>query len=113
MKDLENTTYILEIQLYRHRVRKLIGLSQSLYIEKILKGFNMLNFKKGLLSVRPIIHFSKGMSPNTHEERDCMSKIPHSLAIGSLMYAMIYIWFDIACTVSVVSRYQSNPGECH
>ena len=46
MKDLGDASYILEIRLYKDRVRKLIGLSQSVYIEKMLKMIRMLNSKK-------------------------------------------------------------------
>ena len=42
-----------------------------------------------------------------------MSKIPYVLAIESLMYAMLCTRLDIALTVSVMSRYQTNPDEEH
>ena len=34
MKDLDETTYILGIKIYRDRSRRLIGLSQSTYLDK-------------------------------------------------------------------------------
>ena len=37
MKDLGEASYVLGIKLYRDRERKLIGLSQSTYIDKILE----------------------------------------------------------------------------
>ena len=45
MKDLGEASYILGIKLYRDRVRKLIGLSQSTYIDKIFERFSMTNCK--------------------------------------------------------------------
>ncbi|CAL8169137.1 unnamed protein product [Prunus armeniaca] len=39
-----------------------------------------------------------------------MSKIPYASAIGSLMYAMVCTRPDISYAVSIMSRYQSNPG---
>ncbi|GKC86399.1 putative retrotransposon protein [Tanacetum coccineum] len=45
MKDLEEATYILGIKIYRDRSKRLIGLCQSAYIEKILKRFYMKNSK--------------------------------------------------------------------
>ena len=42
-----------------------------------------------------------------------MSKISYASAIGSLMYTMLYTRPDIAHAMSVMSRYQSNPGEEH
>ncbi|GJZ48844.1 hypothetical protein Tco_0603034 [Tanacetum coccineum] len=41
MKDLEEAAYILGIKIYKDRSRRLIGLCQSAYIEKILKRFYM------------------------------------------------------------------------
>ena len=41
MKDLGDAAYILGIKIYRDRSRRLIGLSQDTYLEKILKRFNM------------------------------------------------------------------------
>ena len=113
MKDLGEATYILGIHIYRDRAKRTIGLSQSLYINKILKKFNMLESKKGLLPARHGIHLSKKMPPQTFEDRERMAKIPYASAIGSLMYAMLCTRPDIAYAVSVTSRFQSNPGLEH
>ena len=42
-----------------------------------------------------------------------MSNIPYASAVGSMMYAMVCTWPDIAHAVGVVSRYMSNPGMEH
>ncbi|WVZ71522.1 hypothetical protein U9M48_020098 [Paspalum notatum var. saurae] len=47
MKDLGEAAYILGIKIYRDRSKRLIGLSQSMYIDKVLKRFNMHDSKKG------------------------------------------------------------------
>ena len=49
MKDLGKAAYILGIKIYRGRSRHLIGLSQSTYLDKILKKFKMDQSKKGFL----------------------------------------------------------------
>ena len=113
MKDLGEATYILGIRVYRDRSKRMIGLSQSLYLEKVLKRFNMLDSKRGLLLFRHGIHLSKTMSPKTSEEMAEMAKVPYASAIGSLMYAMLCTRPDIAYVVSVTSRFQSNPGLEH
>ena len=46
MKDLGEAAYILGIKIYRDRSRRLIGLSQSTYIDKVLKKFSMQDSKK-------------------------------------------------------------------
>ncbi|KAM1523155.1 hypothetical protein ACFX10_013206 [Malus domestica] len=113
MKDLGDASYVLGIKLYRYRSRKLIGLSQSMYIDKVLSRFQMEQSKKGFLPVRHGIHLSKSMEPKTPEEIRQMNMIPYASAIGSLMYAMICTRPDIAYAVSITSRYQSNPGPVH
>ncbi|GJX28901.1 hypothetical protein Tco_0836163 [Tanacetum coccineum] len=47
MKDLGDAAYILGIKIYHDRSKRLIGLCQSAYIEKILKRFYMKNSKRG------------------------------------------------------------------
>ena len=42
-----------------------------------------------------------------------MSNCHYASAVGSLMYAMLCTRPDISHAVSVVSRYQSNPGPEH
>jgi hypothetical protein len=53
MKDLGEMAYILGIKIYRDRSKRLIGLSQDAYIDKVLKWFNMQDSKKGFL---PMLH---------------------------------------------------------
>ena len=54
MKDLGEASYILGIKIYRDRSKRLIGLSQSTYIDKVLNRFNMNESKRGF------IHLSHG-----------------------------------------------------
>ena len=113
MKDLGDAYYVLGIKLYCDRSRKLIGLSQTMYIDKVLSRFQMEQSKKGFLPVRHGIHLSKSMGPKTPEKIRQMNTIPYASAIGSLMYAMICTRPDIAYVVSITNRYQSNPGSEH
>ena len=46
MKDLGEAAYVLGIRIYRDRSKRLIAVSQSTYIDKVLKRFNMENAKK-------------------------------------------------------------------
>ncbi|GKU97061.1 hypothetical protein SLEP1_g10245 [Rubroshorea leprosula] len=113
MKDLGDATYILGLKLYRDRSNRLLGLSQSAYINKIVAKFNMQDSKKGFVPFRHGIFLSKKMSPKSDIELERMKNCPYASAVGSLMYAMLCTRPDIAQAISVVSRYQSNPGEEH
>ena len=56
---------------------------------------------------------SKEDSPKSNFEKAEMAKVPYSLAVGSLMWAMIAIRPDIAFVVGVGSRYMANPDKKH
>ena len=71
----------------------------------------MKNSKRGLLPLRHSIDLSKKMCLDILKEIQHMSKISYASAIGSLMYATLCTWPDIAFVVSVTSRYQSNLDE--
>ena len=93
MKDLGDAMYILGIRIYRNRSRRLISLCQGKYIEKILKKFNMWNFKRGFIPFRHEIHLSKSMSPKTYDERERMNKIPLLLQLEVLcMLCYVLDW---------------------
>ena len=113
MKDLGDAAYILGIRIYRDRSKRLIGLSQEMYIDKVLNRFNMQNSKRGFLPMAHGINLSKNQCPTTTDERDKMSDIPYASAIGSIMYAMICTRPDVSYALSVTSRYQADPGEGH
>jgi hypothetical protein len=113
MKDLGEAAYILGIKIYRDRSRRLIGLSQSTYLDKVLKKFKMDQAKKGFLPMLQGKALSKTQCPTTANERERMSKIPYASAIGSIMYAMLCTRPDVSHALSLTSRFQSDPGEEH
>jgi hypothetical protein len=67
MKDLGEAAYVLGIKIYRDRSKRLIGLSQDTYvdkilnryIDKILNRFNMQDSKKGFVPMSHGITLSK------------------------------------------------------
>ena len=69
MKYLGEAAYILGIKIYRDRSRRLIGLSQSTYLDKILKKFKMDQSKKGFLPVLQGVKLSQTQCPTTVEDR--------------------------------------------
>jgi hypothetical protein len=57
MIDMGEITYILWIKIYNNRSRRLSGLYQSMYIDKILKWLIIEKSKRGYLSI-----FERNMS---------------------------------------------------
>ena len=78
MKDLGAAKQILGIRITRDRKNLKLTLSQSDYIQKVLKRFNMQNAKP--ISTPFASHFklSKEMCPKTQEEMYYMSKVPYA-----------------------------------
>ena len=65
IKDLGKASYILGIKLFGDRKKRLLGLSQVNYIDKILARFSMQDSKKGFLPFRHGVHLSNQMCPKT------------------------------------------------
>ncbi|GJR28224.1 retrotransposon protein, putative, ty1-copia subclass [Tanacetum coccineum] len=113
MKDLGDAAYILGIKIYRDRSKRLIGLCQSAYIEKILKRFYMENSKRGTIPMQEKLKLSKSQGASTPAEKQRMQNIPYASAIGSIMYAVRCTRPDVAFAQNMTSRFQQNPGEEH
>nr|GEX45617.1 hypothetical protein [Tanacetum cinerariifolium] len=113
MKDLGEATYIIGIKIYRDRSKRLIGLCQKAYIEKILKIFYMENSKRGTIPMQEKLKLSKSQGASTPAEKQCMQNIPYASAVGSIMYAVRCTRPDVAFARNMTSRFQQNPGEEH
>jgi hypothetical protein len=113
IKDLGEATYILGIKIYRDRSKRLIGLSQDAYIDKILNQFNMQDSKNGFLPMSHDITLSKKQCPSKPDEQEIMRAIPYTSAIRFIMHATLCTRPDVSYALSATSRYQSNYGEAH
>jgi hypothetical protein len=113
MKDMGEAAYVLGIKIYRDRSRRLLALSQSTYLDKVLKRFGMEDSKKGNLPVLKGVSLSVNQFPTTEKEKRLMSDIPYAYAIGSIMYAMLSSRPNVALALSLTSHYQSNPSMSH
>ncbi|KAL0453673.1 UNVERIFIED_CONTAM: Retrovirus-related Pol polyprotein from transposon TNT 1-94 [Sesamum latifolium] len=113
MKDLGEASYILGIKIIRDRSKRMLGMTQTSYVQKVLKRFKMKNSKRGFLPVRHGVKLSKKQSPKTDEELRKMFDTPYASAVGSIQYVVQCTRPDIAFALSVTSRYQACAGEAH
>ncbi|GJY94992.1 zinc finger, CCHC-type containing protein, partial [Tanacetum coccineum] len=104
MKDMGEADVIFGIRI-KHESNG-IAISQSHYIEKVLKKFNY--FDCTLVSTP--MDTSEKLMPNNGQ---AVSQLEYSRVIGCLMYAMTCTRPDIAFVVGKLSRYTSNPGTQH
>ena len=63
--------------------------------------------------MEPGITLSTSMAPKTEAEMAYMRTVPYINAVGALMYLAQSTRPDIAYTVGVLARFNSNPGEAH
>uniref|UniRef100_A0A3Q7HLK4 Reverse transcriptase Ty1/copia-type domain-containing protein n=1 Tax=Solanum lycopersicum TaxID=4081 RepID=A0A3Q7HLK4_SOLLC len=113
MKDLGPAQQILGMKIVRERTKRKLWLSQEKYIERVLERFNMKNAKTVSTPLASHLKLSEQMCPTTKEEKEGMTKVSYSSALGSLMYAMMCTRPDIAHAVGVVSRFLENPRKEH
>ena len=83
------------IQILRDRANGVLRLSQSTYIDCILKRFNM----ESCSSVKTLVvkgdKSSKAQCPQNDVERDQMKAVPYASVVGSLMYTQVCTCSDI------------------
>ena len=104
MKDLGVANVILRIKI--SKTSDGLILSQSHYIEKILKKFKQDDSSPTRTLVDVNLHLSKNNGKSISQQE-------YAQEIGSLMYVMNCTRPDIAYAVSKLSRYTSNPGPNH
>ncbi|GJV32237.1 zinc finger, CCHC-type containing protein [Tanacetum coccineum] len=83
-----------------------IAISQSHYIEKVLKKFNYFN----CTPVSTLMDISEKMMPDNGQ---AVSQLKYSRVIGRLMYDMTCTRPDIAFAVGQQIRYTNNPSTQH
>ncbi|GJZ68965.1 retrotransposon protein, putative, ty1-copia subclass [Tanacetum coccineum] len=80
MKDLGEAAYILGIKIICDRSKRLIALSQSAYLDKILKKFRMENSKKGYTQLMEKPDYRKSQGTKTPTEVQRMRRVPYASA---------------------------------
>ncbi|GJZ47240.1 retrotransposon protein, putative, ty1-copia subclass [Tanacetum coccineum] len=112
LKFVRNT-FILGIKIYRDRSKRLIGLCQNAYMDKILKRYKMDNSKRGHIPMQERLDLNKSQGAQTPKEVNRMKNVPYASAVGSIMYAVRCTRPDVAFAQNLTSRFQQNPGELH
>nr|GEX28119.1 hypothetical protein [Tanacetum cinerariifolium] len=82
MKDLVEVAYILGIKIYPDRSKRLIGLCQSTYIEKILKRYCMENSKRGSIPMQEKLKLRKSQGASTPVEMKRMQNVSYARLVS-------------------------------
>ncbi|CAM8994640.1 unnamed protein product [Rhodiola kirilowii] len=113
MKDMGEAQRILGVKITRDRNKRVMYLSQTDYLDKVLDKFQLKNAKPSLVPLGGHLELTKHDCPVSDEDKLKMSKVPYDVDVGSVMYAMLCTRPDLAFGVSVLSRFMSNPGDKH
>jgi hypothetical protein len=113
LHDLGPTTYLLGIKIDRDRSNRRIYLSQRQYILDMLERYGLSNSNPVSTPMDPGLKLSTSMAPQSEDDVIFMKSVPYINAVGSLMYLAITSRPDIAYSVGVLARFNSNPGPLH
>ena len=90
IKDMGDAHWLLGVSITCGKALRTVSLSQTAYIEAMVKHYKMQDTFPVHTPLEPSICLSKSMCPTTQEEeKDNMTKKPYQMVVGSLMYATI------------------------
>ena len=108
MVDNGDISFILGLKVKRDRKMQFLTISQSTYLEEILKRFKMENCNPVATPLEPGRQFYKINENDVPFDRNIYQQ-----AIGCLTYVSVCTRPDIAVAVSVLSQFMSQPSEDH
>jgi hypothetical protein len=111
--DMGEIHWILGFSVQHDHVRRVISLGQLFYIDSILQRYGFENLRPLSMPMDPHVHLTSAQSPQTQEEFAAMRDVPYREAVGSLMYVSLGTRPDITYAVSIISKFNQNPGRTH
>jgi len=113
LRDLSPTSFFLGIHITRDCPNHSICLSQCQYIIDMLDHFNLSDCNSVSTPMDPGLHLDALMGPTTDEDVAFMRTVPYLSAVGAIMYLAITTRPDITNAISILARFNSNPGPTH
>jgi histone deacetylase 1/2 len=106
-KDLGEPDYIIGMHVGQTSTG--ITLNQELYINTLIRRFNMENCHPCSTPADPNVKLSKQMCPENEKQRQLMKGRPYRALVGGLLY-LILTRPDIAVAVNELCRHLHDPG---
>jgi hypothetical protein len=113
MVDFGEARMVLGLQIGRDWDKGILTLSQSNFVLDLCSRFNQEEARVKNIPLAAGQRLSVQDCPSTEEQKTEMAKKPYRELVGSLLYLANSTRPDIAFTVSVLSRFCSNPGQAH
>ena len=113
MKDLGNAKFVLGIKIERDRTNKTLSISQSEYINNVVRKFGMEDSRRETYTpMNPGMRLVKSGLFGEDESKS-VDATQYQAAVGSIMYAMLGTRPDIGFSISRLAQYSNDPREQH
>ena len=113
VKDVGETEYFLGMRVQQDLEKGVIRLTQRPYWEHVINRFNFGNITPRNTPLPTGIVLDNNMSPKMDSERKAMDDKPYRSVLGSVMWGKLATHPDLSFSVSLLSRFQANPGLDH
>jgi hypothetical protein len=111
IKDQDELSDIIGMNITRDRVARTISLDKGKYVLELLEKHDMVECKPSCLPMDP--GFLAAMSRETPVPRTGTDRDIYPSLLGSLQYAVVYTRPDISTTLSIRGSAQANPSVAH
>ena len=113
IKDVGETEYFLGMRVQQDLTAGTIRLTQRPYWEHVINRFNLESVVPRNIPLPAGIVLDSNMSPKTDSERKEMDDKPYRSILGSVMWGQLATRPDLSFSVSLLARFQANPGSDH
>jgi hypothetical protein len=113
VKDVGELEYFLGMRVQQDLEKGIIRLTQRPYWEHVLNRFSLENVTPRNTPLPVGLILDNTMSPQTDSERREMLDKPYRSVLGTVMWGQLATRPDLAFTVSLLARFQANPGLNH
>ena len=113
IKDVGETEYFLGMRVQQDLAAGTIRLTQRPYWEHVLNRFGLDNVIPRNTPLPVGIVLDNSMSPKTDSEKRKMDDKPYRSILGSVMWGQLATRPDLSFSVSLLARFQANPGIDH
>jgi hypothetical protein len=105
--------HFLGMRVQQDLVKGTNRLTQRPYWEHVLNRFDLSHITPRNTPLPVGIVLDNEMSPKTDSERREMKDKPYRAILGSVMWGQLATRPDLSFSVSLLARFQSNPGKDH
>jgi transposase InsO family protein len=106
-------SWLLGMEVTRDRGKRTLTLSQTTYIDSLLRKFNMADCKAISVPLDPTVQLTREQCPTAPEAITEMRDIPYRELIGGIIWPTTATRPDLAFAACVLSRFIDNPGLPH